>query len=342
MRPNHTLKKRFIKLQMSWQFRRSRALRRGVGNGYCFCVGYRHQGGYGFGAEENLAGYEILASARTEHRQRAMYDGQVHDVEEVAQAVKEVKNSLEQKTGMTLDKVAVAAAGRALKTESASAVREETYIMHWRQEDILALEMEAVQEARKKIETMIDPAKESAYYCAGYSTVSQSVEDEQLSRISGQRGKKIGVEVIATFLPRTVVDGLLSVLEKVGLKMQSLTLEPIAAGQAAIPQDMRRMNLALVDIGAGTSDIALTNEGTFFSFGMVPMAGDEITEAICTHYLLDFQEGEDVKRRLSTDTEFIFSNFFGQETISNKEDIEELIQPCVHELAKKSARKFWI
>lgn len=189
---------------------------------------------------------------------------------------------------------------------------------------------------------MIDPAKESAYYCAGYSTVSQSVEDEQLSRISGQRGKKIGVEVIATFLPRTVVDGLLSVLEKVGLKMQSLTLEPIAAGQAAIPQDMRRMNLALVDIGAGTSDIALTNEGTFFSFGMVPMAGDEITEAICTHYLLDFQEGEDVKRRLSTDTEFIFSNFFGQETISNKEDIEELIQPCVHELAKKSARKFWI
>jgi cell division protein FtsA len=292
--------------------------------------------------KKNLTGYEILASARTEHRQRAMYDGQVHDVTEVAKAVIEVKNILEEKTGLTLENVAVAAAGRALKTEKASAVREENFIMHWQQEDVLALEMEAVQEAQKAIEKSIDTAKESAYYCAGYSTVKQSIEDEQLSSIAGQRGKKIAVEVVATFLPRTVVDGLLSVLEKAGLKMLSLTLEPIAAGQAAIPPDMRRMNLALVDIGAGTSDIALTNEGVFFSFGMVPMAGDEITEAICSHYLLDFQEGENVKRRMTTDTEFIFSNFFGQEVITAKDEVLEIIKPGINELSEKIAKEILV
>lgn len=285
--------------------------------------------------KKNLTGYEILASARTEHRQRAMYDGQVHDVAEVAKAVKEVKDILEEKTGLTLENVAVAAAGRALKTEKASAAREENYIMHWLQEDVLALEMEAVAEAQKAIEKSIKTKNESSYYCAGYSTVRQSIEDEQLSSIAGQRGKKIEVEVVATFLPRTVVDGLMSVLERAGLKMLSLTLEPIAAGQAAIPPDMRRMNLALVDIGAGTSDIALTNEGVFFSFGMVPMAGDEITEAICAHYLLDFQEGENVKKRMTTDTEFIFSNFFGQEIIIANDEIFEITKPGINELSEK-------
>lgn len=41
--------------------------------------------------------YEILASAQTEHRQRAMYDGQVHDVDEVARAVDKVKTQLEKR-----------------------------------------------------------------------------------------------------------------------------------------------------------------------------------------------------------------------------------------------------
>jgi molybdopterin converting factor small subunit len=97
-----------------------------------------------------------------------------------------------------------------------------------------------------------------------------------------------------------------------------------------------------LDIGAGTSDIALTNEGVFFSFGMVPMAGDEITEAICSHYLLDFQEGENVKRRMTTDTEFIFSNFFGQEIITAKDEVLEIIKPGINELSEKIAKEILV
>ena len=61
---------------------------------------------------------------------------------------------------------------------------------------------------------------------------------------------------------------------------------------------MRRLNVVLVDIGAGTSDIAITDQGTVISYGMVPVAGDEITEAISDHYLLDFPEAERVKREI--------------------------------------------
>ena len=89
-------------------------------------------------------GYEILASARTEHTQRSMYDGQVHDVNEVANAVLKVKNELEQRINSKLKKVSVAAAGRSLCTQIGTAVREESFPINWDNQDVLALEMEAM------------------------------------------------------------------------------------------------------------------------------------------------------------------------------------------------------
>jgi cell division protein FtsA len=282
--------------------------------------------------EKNQDSYHIVASARTEHRQRAMYDGQVHDIDEVAQAVERVKNELEQKISEKLHYVSVAAAGRALKTAIATARRTEDVPVVWSKESILALEMEAVQQALRAIQSEDDDLR---YHCVGYSTVESWLEGQRLTNLAGQRGKEVQVKVIATFLPRTVIDGLTGVIAKVGLEMQDLTLEPIAAGQAAIPPDMRRMNLALVDVGAGTADIALTRNGSFFAYGMVPMAGDEITEQICQQYLIDFQTGENLKRSLANSETLAFSNFLGIQTTVTKEEIYDLIKPTVLDLANK-------
>lgn len=278
-------------------------------------------------------GYEILASARTEHRQRAMYDGQVHDVEEVARAVIRVKESLEKKLDVPLKQVAVAAAGRALRTEVAVAEHKELLPVRWEREDVLALEMEAVHQALRQLKSSADDDSQS-YHCVGYNPIARWNEGEEISSLIGQRGKVAKVSVIATFLPRTVVDGLVAVLSRVGLEMTSLTLEPIAAGQAAIPVNMRRLNLALVDIGAGTADIALTRNGSFFAYGMVPMAGDAVTEEICSHYLLDFKVGEKVKRDLFTKAELSFKDFLGAKVIVKKEEVIEVIQSVVGKIAE--------
>lgn len=278
-------------------------------------------------------GYEILAGARTEHTERSMYDGQVHDVDQVAAAVLRIKNELEMKTGLKLKKVAVAAAGRALCTEFVSISREETTSVFWEQEEVLALEMEAVRKAMLKINK--EDSGGNHFYCVGYSTIKCFLENQEISSLVGQRGKKAEISVIATFLPRTVVDGLVSVLARTGLEMANLTLEPIAAGQAAIPANMRKLNLALVDIGAGTADIALTRDGSFFSYGMVPLAGDEVTETICSNYLLDFSEGERVKRELNSKEEIGFTNFFGEKITAASREILEMITPAVQTIAER-------
>ncbi|AFM41992.1 actin-like ATPase involved in cell division [Desulfosporosinus acidiphilus SJ4] len=283
-------------------------------------------------------GYEILASASTEHRQRAMYDGQVHDVNEVARAVTAVKETLEKKLEVSLKHVAVAAAGRALRTEVAAAEYTELLPVRWERETILALELEAVHKALRQLKSSAEDDSEQ-YHCVGYSTIASWNEGEEISNLIGQRGKRAQVKVIATFLPRTVVDGLISVLSKVGLEMTSLTLEPIAAGQAAIPQNMRRLNLALVDVGAGTADIALTREGSFFAYGMVPMAGDEVTEAICEHFLLDFQVGEKIKREINIKSQLKFSDFLGTKVVVSKDDVLSVIEPVVRRLAQNIAQE---
>ena len=282
-------------------------------------------------------GYRIHHAARTEHHQRSMYDGQIHDVEEVVRVVDKVRRDLEAQSGLSLTQVAVAAAGRALRTESAQAAREELLPILWEKPDQLILELEAVQKAMRAVES--SQHEDLNFYCVGYSTIDQWVDGVRLNTIVGQRGKKAEVNVVATFLPRLVVDGLLSVLGRAGLEMISLTLEPIAAGMAAVPADMRRINLALVDVGAGTSDIALTKDGTFFTYGMVPIAGDEVTEVISSTYFVDFATAESIKRSLPGKRKTVtVHNFFGEKIRFNIKEVLETIEPVVQTMGESIAQ----
>ncbi len=96
---------------------------------------------------------------------------------------------------------------------------------------------------------------------------------------------------------------------------------------------MRRLNVALVDIGAGTSDIAITNEGTVVAYGMVPNAGDEITEAVSEQLLLDFPVAEKVKRQLWDQESVKVKDILGFETEVPKEEVVAQIIPVVKKLA---------
>ncbi len=247
---------------------------------------------------ENKGGsIELLASERREHHTRAMLDGQIHDVPEVANVLAEVKKSLEAKHG-PLRRVSVAAAGRALCTIRSSGELDVSTRGVLAASDERALELTAIQAAQHQLASShtVDP---TAYYCVGYSVVHFNLDGSRLKTLIGQRGKTANLELIATFLPRQVIDSLQSAIQQVGLEMSTMTLEPIAAINVLIPPTMRHLNLALVDVGAGTSDVAITKDGTVVGYGMVPCAGDEITEALSQRYLLDFNVAEKVKRQLN-------------------------------------------
>lgn len=258
-----------------------------------------------------------------EHESRSMLDGQIHNIPEVAKIVKQVKEELEQKSGKKISKVAVAAAGRSLKTAKATATYKNITMSPFTGERILALELEAVQIAQQLL--LAEDNKATKYYCVGYSVINYYLDDNIIGSLDGQKAEKAMVEVVATFLPRVVVDSLQAVVKEAELELTSITLEPIAAINLVIPQTMRRLNLVLVDIGAGTSDIAICSKGTISAYGMVPIAGDEITEAICDQWLLDFPVGERVKRLVQTEENIDFTNVLGiPQTVTSQEIIDSM------------------
>lgn len=281
--------------------------------------------------------YQVLDMIMKEHDERAMLDGQIHDVPAVAKIIMEIKAELEQKYG-SLQKVSVAAAGRALKTERSEATLWIAGKPMMTKEDVIHLELSAVQQAQAKLASQ-QQDQSHHYYCVGYSVVNYKIDGQEIGSLIDQQGTEATVEVIATFLPKIVVESLLAALQRANLEMEALTLEPIAAINVLIPPTMRRLNVALVDIGAGTSDIAITDLGTVVAYGMVPIAGDEITEAISDQYLLDFPLAEKAKRELSANETVTITDILGFETEVRREEmiaaISDAIDRLVHAIGEE-------
>ena len=269
----------------------------------------KNNAGYVFGLDigtRNMVGtvgyktkdgrFIVAAQVTREHKTRAMLDGQIHDIAKVSESIKEIKEELEKSLAMPLKEVCIAAAGRVLKTIRMKVDYEfgqETVV---NDEHVYSLDMLGVEKAYEQIreETKSDT---SQYYCVGYSVVQYYLNDYAISVLNDHKAVKIGVELIATFLPDEVVDGLYAAVEKASLKVSNLTLEPIAAINVAIPEKFRLLNIALVDVGAGTSDISIAKSGSIQAFGMMPYAGDEITEVIASKYLVDFATAEKIKKQ---------------------------------------------
>ncbi|WP_233254324.1 pilus assembly protein PilM [Salipaludibacillus keqinensis] len=282
--------------------------------------------------EKQDQGYHVLDVYSVEHKERSMLDGQIHNVLAVSSTITYVKTHLERKHG-TLKKVCVAAAGRSLKTKRSKVEVDILGKPIFERQSLLHLELSAVQKAQFDLANDSYSNQKVNDYCVGYSVIDYRLDGEAIGSLVDQRGETASVEVIATFLPKVVVESLISALQRSNLELEALTLEPIAAINVLIPQSMRRLNVALIDIGAGTSDIAITDYGTVTAYGMVPNAGDEITEELSDHFLLDFPDAERIKRDLSVKDKVIMQDILGMENSYPNEEVVEALQPAINHLA---------
>lgn len=290
-------------------------------------VGYRQPDGH----------FVVVAQAAVQHETRAMLDGQIHDIGKVADTIRSVSDQLEQLTGKKLNNVCIAAAGRVLKTveqEAEVTFTTETVVTT---EHMYSLDMLAVEKAHETLRQSDNSGLK--YYCVGYSVMRYYQNDYPITNLEGHKCSKIRTELIATFLPEEVVDGLYAAVERAGLHVENLTLEPIAAINIAIPERFRLLNIALVDVGAGTSDISITKDGSIIAYGMIPAAGDELTECIAKHYLVDFQEADRMKCESTEQEEVEFQDIMGLPMTVKSSDIAEVVRENVQSITKQVAEK---
>lgn len=290
------------------------------------------------GYKENDNHFIVVAQSAREHETRAMMDGQIHDIAKVSETILEVKKELEQQIGRRLTDVCIAAAGRVLKTVTVYAEYEFPSETVLNEEHIHSLELIGVEKA---YDTLREEAKGDKinFYCVGYSVIHYYLNGYNMAKLEGHKASKIGTDLLATFLPDEVIDGLYAAVERAGLQVANLTLEPIAAINVAIPEKFRLLNIAMIDVGAGTSDISITKDGSIVAYGMIPFAGDEITEAIVQKYLVEFKTAEMMKMACLKKKKVTFKDIMGISHKVTTEEIIEAVSDTVHKITKSVADK---
>ena len=279
----------------------------------------------------------IRAVEKRLHTRRVMMDGQIEDIAQVAAAVGEVTRRLEQAVGCRLSRACVAAAGRALRTERGHSQTELASPEPVSRQMIAQLEAAAVAEAEQALQT--EDSGGQKMLLVGYTATRYTLDGYPLTTLLGHTGRILEADVVATFLPSGVIDSLYAVLRQAGLEVASLTLEPIAALNAAIPVQLRLLNLCLVDIGAGTSDIAICRDGSVVGYTMATVAGDEMTEALMREYLVDYDTAERIKAGLAEGADIHFTNILGLEQTCSVQEAETVLSPAIDLLTREIAQR---
>lgn len=280
--------------------------------------------------------FNVIAHYVKEHDTRAMLDGQIHDIQKVGESIDFVKRELENQIGRPLKEVCIAAAGRVLKTVTVSVETERTDESAITSEDIYSLDLLGIEKAYDIIREQYPDIE---FYCVGYSVVKYYMNGYVINNLEGHKAKKISADVLATFLPQEVVEGLYSAVSIADLKVANLTLEPIATINIAIPEQFRLLNIALVDVGAGTSDICITKDGSIVAYGMIPHAGDEITEVILHKCLVDFKTAEKIKLSSMKNKGCSFKDIMGLSHKLTPADIKEMYKDTVETMTQEIADK---
>ena len=280
--------------------------------------------------------FHVLAQRAKEHETRAMLDGQIHDIGKVGETIAFVKKQLEEDLNRNLTEVCIAAAGRVLRTVTTKVEYRFESEKEITDEDIYTLETLGVEQAYEEFQKVNDT--DMKFYCVGYTPMRYYMNGYQIGNLEGHKAKTIATDLIATFLPDDVVDGLYKAVELAGLHVANLTLEPIAAIQVAIPEKFRMLNMALVDVGAGTSDISITKEGTITAYGMIPVAGDSLTDILVQHCLVDFETAEYIKCQSGVKDEIEYQDIMGLPQVITAGEVMEQLAASVDEMTGQVAQ----
>lgn len=283
---------------------------------------------------------KIIAIEKEEHTERAMIDGQIENIEKVSILAGKIKKRLEAKVHLRLNRVCVAAAGRALRTKRAEFEINLQKKQLITDEIISRLEAGAIGKVEEAFDSENSAQEDTRrFYLVGYTVCQYYLDDYRISSLKDHRGQNVKVDLIATFLPSEVVESLYMTMNKIGLEVVSVTLEPIAAINAAIPENLRLLNLVMVDIGAGTSDIAACTGGSVTGYTMATVAGDEITEKIMREYLVDFSTAESMKAQIEKEEDVTFTDILGFERKASREEILQCIRETLDMLCREIADK---
>jgi cell division protein FtsA len=229
-------------------------------------------------------GIDILSVSS--HPSSGLRKGVVIDIEATANSIKKAVSDVEEQTGISVREVYVGIAGSHIKSFGSYG----------------AVGIKGKEVTSEDVERAIDSA--SAVYVPLDREIlhvlpTDFILDGQdgIKDPVGMAGVRLEVKVYIVTGAVASVQNLLKCCEKAGLEVVDIVLQPLASAEAILTDDERDMGIALVDIGGGTTDIAIYKEGWLRHAAVIGIGGNHFTNDLSVGLRLPFNEAERVKKR---------------------------------------------
>ncbi|MEO6022313.1 MAG: cell division protein FtsA [Burkholderiales bacterium] len=157
----------------------------------------------------------------------------------------------------------------------------------------------------------------------------------------GMAGVRLEVEVHIVTGAVSAAQNIMKCVRRCGLEVRDLILQPLASAMAVLSEDEKDLGVCLIDIGGGTTDIAVFTEGAIRHTAVIPIAGDQITNDIAMALRTPTKDAEDIKvahgcalRQLASTEQSVEVPGVGERGARqlSRQTLAEVIEPRVEEL----------
>ena len=220
------------------------------------------------GTKNEAGKLDIAGIVKTESK--GIKRGVVYNIEEVAASIQELIRQLETKLGESVESVQVAYAGQHMKT------------IHFQRSRFTSDEGIV---SKFDVDNLLEQAKsyelEEGYKLVEVIPVAFLVDDEMIQRNPvGITGRRIEAHFKLLVIPNSYWLNLKRVFDKIGVELDGLTFSILAVAEAIVTRDEKEMGVIVVDIGCGTTKMAVYHENRLVHTAAIPFGGDVVTNDI--------------------------------------------------------------
>jgi cell division protein FtsA len=217
---------------------------------------------------------------------RGLRRGVVVNIEETVNAISRAIEEVELMAGCKVKEVYTGIAGSHIKSKDSSGMAVV------RDKEVTQFDVERAIEAANATPISADDQ-------ILHTLVQEFIVDGQdgVREPIGMDAKRLDVKVHIVTGAVTAVQNIVKCVHRCGLEVVDLVLQPLASGHAVLTQDERDVGVCLVDIGGGTTDVAIFSQGAIRHTAVIPIAGDQITADIGIALRTSTPDAEEIKEK---------------------------------------------
>ena len=218
------------------------------------------------------------------HPSRGMKKGVVVNIESTVQSVQRAIEEAELMAGCQIDSVYVGIAGshvRSLNSHGIVAIKDG---------EVIEADLERVLDAAQAVAI---PADQKILHILPQEYVIDN--QEGIREPLGMSGVRLEAKVHLVTCAVNAAQNIEKCIKRCGLSVDEVILEQVASSYSVLTDDERELGVCMVDIGGGTSDIAIFTEGSIRHTGVIPIAGDQVTNDIAMALRTPTQYAEEIK-----------------------------------------------